>query len=182
MKIFKTTIGKLFLILSVLVCYQACLPDGTDTLVLSYIPNEFLGEWKVGIRCKGYTFDAFIFDFNLNHSKEFKAESSGEDYNGQVRRAVFEGSYNPRTDSLIFTISLYNPDNDQLLRKERVSLLWSNYKGEYLPTTNVFLLSTIEDPCESEMILRFATSSYSVFNRMEHFIFTTKKPIVCCGY
>ncbi len=146
---------KICLYVGLLLVVAGCLPSGNETLVLSYIPYEFHDGWRMGIRCKGQTYDAFIFDFNLINPKHFKAEGIGEDYSGETRFAVFEGSYNPKTDSLIVFFSLYDQDKERLLRQDRIAVLWESYQNTYVPTLIEYVHPNIPEPCESEAIILF---------------------------
>jgi len=153
--------------------FVGCLPYGNETLVLSYIPYEFHDGWRMGIRCKGQTYDAFIFDFNLINPKHFKAEGIGEDYSGEARYAVFEGSYNPKTDSLIVFFSLYDQDKERLLRQDKIAVLWNSYQNTYVATTIEYVHPNIPEPCESEAIILFPeVQSISMF---EHKSLLNKK-------
>jgi hypothetical protein len=164
---------KIALYVSLLSILVGCLPSGNETLVLSYIPYEFHNGWRMGIRCIGQTYDAFIFDFNLVNPKHFLAEGTGEDYSGETRYAVFEGSYNPRTDSLVVFFSLYDEEKERLLRKDKIAILWSTYQNTYQTTIIEYVHPNIPEPCGSEAIIIFTepniiTKQQDVFSKFKN--------------
>ncbi len=144
--------GLIFL-LALLV--SSCLPKGDETIVLSYIPAQFLKGWTLGIRCQGMSYDAIIIRFNINNLKYFKAEGEGEDYNGVMLVAEFEAQYNPKTDFFTAIINIYNSDKTTLFRSDMIELQWSEYDGAYVP-----MVLTRHSPetlvCPSEAIFSFS--------------------------
>lgn len=127
---------KLVLLLIVFITTFGCLPDGDQTIALSYIPSEFMGKWAILIRCQGADYDVMGVDFEIKDPKKFVAEGYGEDYDLVVDYFVFEAYYNPKTGELTAKIKQYDSTKKNLRRSDVLTLVWSDYDGGYILTEN----------------------------------------------
>jgi hypothetical protein len=126
-----------FIIVSLLsvVFFSACLSDSDETITLVSIPEYFLDEWKVAVRCANYGYDAIQMPFNLDNINSFQAVSAGNDYYGSSLQIVFTAYYNPIADSLFGTLVLTDPKRKGYRREGTFGLKWSTYAAGYFPIT-----------------------------------------------
>lgn len=113
--------------------FSSCLSNTDETITLVAIPEHFLDEWSVAVRCAEYEFDAIQMPFNLQNTNAFWSVSEGKDYYGSSLQISFTGFYNPVADSLFGKLILTDSKRPNFKREGTFGLQWSSYTGGYFP-------------------------------------------------
>jgi hypothetical protein len=113
--------------------FSACLSNTDETITLVAIPEYFLDEWSVAVRCADYGYDAIQMPFNLQNTNAFWSVSEGRDYYGSSLQISFTGFYNPVADSLFGKLILTDSKRPNFRRQGTFGLRWSTYTGGYFP-------------------------------------------------
>ena len=126
------------LILSIILFFSACIPEGTDTIILpeqtdSYLPEEIASEWKIAIKCKEQTEIAIETTLTtLTNSEEFIATGTASDYGGEPISFTVTGTYDKKLDVLSAEIR-YDFTDDGTYRIDFFAINFNNYiAGTYI--------------------------------------------------
>lgn len=126
------------LILTIIMFLSACLPDGSDTIILpetggAYLPEEIAAEWEIAIKCKSQSEIAMEVTLTTtNNSKDFTATGTGQDYDGQPINFTVTGTYDKKFSTLSAEIK-YEFVNDGTFRIDYLGLDLGTYNhGSYI--------------------------------------------------
>ncbi len=112
---------------------SSCLTESDQTITLVSIPEYFLEEWSLAVRCADYSYDAIQMPFTIQNQNTFQSVSDGKDYYGSSLRIEFTAFYNPVADSLFGNLVLTDPKRANYRREGSFGLKWSTYTGGYFP-------------------------------------------------